>query len=68
MRSVLAVLTLLCLTGCAVGPNYKRPTIQSPAQYRQPVPVTEPVSKDSLADLSWTNLFGDEVVTDLVRK
>ncbi|MBV8710105.1 MAG: efflux transporter outer membrane subunit [Acidobacteriaceae bacterium] len=68
MRSVLAALTLLCLTGCAVGPNYKRPTIQSPAQYRQPVPVTAPVSKDSLADLSWTNLFGDEVVTDLVRK
>jgi multidrug efflux system outer membrane protein len=67
MRSVIATLTLLCLTGCAVGPNYKRPKVQSPAQYRQPVQVTEPVSKASLADLSWTSLFGDEVITGLVR-
>ncbi len=67
MRAALTALALLCLTSCAVGPNYKRPKIQSPAQYRQPVPVTEPVSKASLADLSWTNLFGDEVITNLVR-
>jgi NodT family efflux transporter outer membrane factor (OMF) lipoprotein len=67
MRSVFLLLALLCLTGCAVGPNYQRPKIQSPAQYRQPVPVTEPVSKASLADLPWTSLFGDEVITNLVR-
>ncbi len=67
MRSTLATLALLCLTGCAVGPNYQRPKIQSPAQYRQPVPVTDPVSKASLADVSWTSLFGDETITRLVR-
>ena len=67
MRSALTALALLCLTGCAMGPNYKRPRIQSPAQYRQPVPVTEPVSKASLADVPWTGLFGDEVITNLVR-
>lgn len=67
MRSALTTIALLCLTGCAVGPNYKRPQIQSPAQYRQPVPVTEPVSKASLADLPWANLFGDEVITKLVK-
>jgi len=67
MRSAIAVLTLLCLTGCAIGPNYKRPKVQSPAQYRQPVQVTEPVSKASLADLPWASLFGDEVITNLVR-
>ena len=67
MRSVIATIALLCLTGCAVGPNYKRPKVQSPAQYRQPVPVTEPVSKASLADVSWTSLFGDEVITGLVK-
>jgi len=67
IRSAVAALSLLCLTGCAVGPNYRRPKIQSPAQYRQPVPVTEPVSKASLADVSWTTLFGDEVITNLVK-
>ncbi|MFL6464770.1 MAG: efflux transporter outer membrane subunit [Bryobacteraceae bacterium] len=67
IRSAVATLAMLCLTGCAMGPNYKRPKVQSPVQYRQPVPVTEPVSKASLADLSWTNLFGDDVITNLVR-
>src|ERR1035438_3876888 len=40
MRSACAVACLLVvLAGCAVGPNYKRPAVQTPAQYRQPAPA-----------------------------
>ena len=50
-----------------MGPNYKRPPVQTPAQYRQPIPSHEPPEKASLSDLAWANLFHDEVITNLVR-
>lgn len=67
IRSVSAIVLLLfLLTGCAMGPNYRRPAVQTPAQYRQPAQVAEPPSKNSLADLAWANLFRDETITQLV--
>lgn len=63
----ITALASLLLTSCAIGPNYKRPVVQTPARYRQPVPITEPPSKGSLADLKWTDLFGDDVITRLVN-
>jgi len=68
MHRTIAVLSLLTLlTGCAIGPNYKRPVVQTPAQYRAPEPTTVPSSKESLSDLAWANLFHDEVITNLVK-
>ncbi len=66
-QAVVVTAVLSLLTGCAVGPNYKRPVVQTPAQYRQPVPVTGPAEKPSLSDLAWANLFHDDVITQLVK-
>jgi NodT family efflux transporter outer membrane factor (OMF) lipoprotein len=63
----IAVLLFSLLTGCAIGPNYKRPVVQAPTQYRQPIPVTGPAEKASISDLAWANLFQDEVITRLVK-
>lgn len=67
MRCLAAFSLCVFLTGCAVGPNYKRPVVQTPAQYRQPEPVTGPAEKASLSDVAWANLFQDEVITNLVK-
>ena len=68
MRSApVAVLLFSLLTGCAIGPNYKRPAVQAPIRYRQPVPAPGPAEKSSLSDLAWANLFQDEVITGLVK-
>jgi NodT family efflux transporter outer membrane factor (OMF) lipoprotein len=68
MRAIVAVsICFALLTGCAVGPNYKRPAVPTPPQYRQPVKVTESPDKGSLADLAWPELFQDEVLTKLVK-
>ncbi len=69
MRSpVLSViLAFTLLTGCAVGPNYHRPPVATPTEYRQPTPPPEPLDKASLADLQWSALFQDEVITNLVK-
>src|ERR1700747_247578 len=54
------------LTGCTVGPNYKRPQIAVPANFRAPEPLPEPQAA-SFADLKWFEVFHDEKLQDLVR-
>ena len=66
-RAIVIAASFSFLTACAIGPNYKRPAVQTPAQYRQPVPVTEPADKGSLANLAWAGLFQDDVITKLVK-
>jgi multidrug efflux system outer membrane protein len=64
MKARLAYLLLpLLATGCAVGPNYKRPVVQPPGQYRG-APASG--SAASLADEKWFELFQDETLKQLV--
>ncbi|HEX7125207.1 MAG TPA: TolC family protein, partial [Thermodesulfobacteriota bacterium] len=56
-------LAVLCgLAGCAVGPDYRRPSVPVPAQWRSPAEGT-----GSLADLDWWQVFQDPVLQDLIR-
>jgi len=51
------------VTGCAVGPNYHRPTANVPAAFRdQP---TE--GERSFADLAWWDVYHDERLKELIR-
>lgn len=67
MRSTAAILLCAFLTGCAIGPNYKRPVVQTPAEYRAPERLAGPADKASLADVAWASLFQDETITRLVK-
>src|SRR5205823_1342572 len=40
------------LTSCTVGPNYARPTVPVPVNFRAPDPLPAPQA-ESLADLKW---------------
>jgi outer membrane protein, multidrug efflux system len=60
---VLFPLSLL-LSGCLVGPNYKRPTINPPAVFRGPSDATQ---QSSFADLPWWEVFHDETLTELIK-
>jgi outer membrane protein, multidrug efflux system len=55
------------LTGCAVGPNYKRPAVAVPENFRAPAPLPEPQA-DSFADLKWFEVFHDEELQELIRQ
>lgn len=64
----LALLTLAVLfSGCAVGPNYHRPTVQAPPQYRGVDDPNQPAIPASLSDTKWFDLFKDEQLTVLVN-
>jgi len=51
------------LAGCAVGPDYKRPTVTVPAETRGQVGAAEAAS---LADQPWWVVFGDDSLESLV--
>ena len=50
------------LTGCAVGPNYKRPAVTAPEQVRG----ASAAEAASLADRPWWEVFGDDALKSLI--
>jgi outer membrane protein, multidrug efflux system len=62
----ICALSLLVLAGCTVGPNYQKPKLATPAQFRAPDPLPAPEAA-SLADLKWFEIFKDEQLQALIR-
>jgi outer membrane protein, multidrug efflux system len=52
------------LAGCAVGPNYRRPAVDSPTDFRG---AEAGASTNSLADLPWWGIFQDPILENLIR-
>jgi multidrug efflux system outer membrane protein len=63
-RILLAALVLLA--GCTVGPNYKRPSVATPAAFRAPEPLPADQAA-SFADLKWFEIFKDDQLQHLIR-
>jgi multidrug efflux system outer membrane protein len=66
MRPSVTILAMSFLSGCTVGPNYQRPNLTTPAQFRAPEPLPAQQAY-SLADLKWFELFHDEQLQALIR-
>jgi outer membrane protein, multidrug efflux system len=58
----------LFISGCAVGPNYKKPVVNTPPTYRGLTPE-EAAKSDvkSIADEKWWEVFHDEELQKLIR-
>jgi multidrug efflux system outer membrane protein len=65
LRLVVATGLSLSLSACAVGPNYTRPPVQTPAAYRG---AEAPLDGKSLADLPWWDVFLDPTLKALVEE
>ena len=63
----LIILALAC--GCAVGPNYKRPTVSVPTVYRGVTPeeAAQGGAARSLADEKWWEVFQDQQLKELIK-
>ncbi len=68
--SVLLALTTLALTGCTVGPDYKRPALDVPGGYRQSLaPDIAPASSaPSIGDEQWSAVFQDATLQRLLSE
>ena len=59
MRQTLyGLMIALTLTGCTVGPDYRRPPLNIPSTYRGPSPAAASHHR-AFADLEWWKLFED---------
>jgi outer membrane protein, multidrug efflux system len=69
VRSLIALsLVMLLLSGCAVGPNYKRPSVNVPDTYRGAVPPeAQQPAAESLGDQKWWEVFQDKQLQDLIH-
>jgi multidrug efflux system outer membrane protein len=63
IRGVVTLLGGLVLVSCTLGPNYKRPVVQTPADFRG---ASGAAGAESLADLKWFDVFRDDELTRLV--
>jgi multidrug efflux system outer membrane protein len=54
---------VLFLAGCAVGPNYKRPTVNAPSTFRGETQI----ATNSFANLPWWQVFRDDTLQNLIR-
>lgn len=64
-RVAVAVLAAVISASCTMGPNYKRPIVETPSAFRGADPAAVP-SAQSLADLKWFELFRDDTLTALI--
>ena len=62
LLGVASIIVLLFIAGCAVGPNYHRPSINSPENFRFATIYTT----NSFADLQWHDVFQDPVLQNLI--
>ena len=67
-RLIGLLIPLALLGGCALGPNYRRPTNLAPPDYREPATATaQPVTTGTLlADTPWWEVFKDPQLQTLI--
>jgi NodT family efflux transporter outer membrane factor (OMF) lipoprotein len=66
LLSILALTATALISGCAVGPDYVRPTMDLPTAYKEPGPwkIAQPGQIDD--NHHWWEIYHDSVLNDLV--
>lgn len=57
---------VIVLAGCAVGPNYKRPAVSVPTDYRAAMPAPN-LSVSSLGNENWWQVYQDPALVQLIH-
>ena len=61
---VIALLTVATLCSCAIGPNYKRPVMETPQHYKNVIATTPTVSPPD----EWWTMFHDPMLDQLINE
>jgi multidrug efflux system outer membrane protein len=59
---IISFLLIVSLLGCMVGPNYRRPSIETPSSWR-----FEEKEAREVANTKWWEQFGDPVLNELIE-
>ena len=66
MKKLALLPVLILLAGCTVGPNYKRPTVNVPTDYRDSV-AAQAATVSSLGNEKWWDVYQDPVLVQLIH-
>jgi multidrug efflux system outer membrane protein len=66
VKKFLLLAIAVLLAGCAVGPNYKRPTVNVPTDYRDSM-TSETAAASSIGNEKWWVVYQDPVLTQLIH-
>ena len=66
MKKLAFLPLFVLLAGCAVGPNYKRPTVNLPTGYRAAIPA-QTAEAASLGNEKWWDVYQDPVLAQLIH-
>src|SRR5512139_351193 len=61
-RMLILFAIMICLAGCMVGPDYKRPAVDTPQGFR----FEDKEAKD-LANTAWWHQFDDPILNELIQ-
>ena len=64
----LTLMGATALAGCAVGPNYKRPPVEHPAQFKEVAGWQPAQPQDGVDRGDWWSVFNDPILNDLEHK
>src|SRR5262249_20569093 len=64
MSARIVLLVVFLFAGCTVGPNYKKPDLSVPSQYRG---VTAQQQAASFGDQKWVDVFQDDALRSLIQ-
>jgi multidrug efflux system outer membrane protein len=68
-RSLAASVLLLTFCACKVGPNYQRPGVTLPDQYRGLAPeAATQAPAEAFGDMKWWTVFQDKVLENLIHE
>lgn len=63
------MLALVCsVSGCSVGPDYHRPQVSVPTQFKQAKGWTQATPKDDLSKGEWWTIYHDATLDQLLRQ
>jgi multidrug efflux system outer membrane protein len=65
-RASVAAALMMLLSGCMLGPEYRRPAVTTPDSFRGAATAITP-DKQSIAELKWFEVFQDEQLQELIR-
>jgi NodT family efflux transporter outer membrane factor (OMF) lipoprotein len=68
VKTVVPALALAMIGGCAVGPDYVRPAVETPAAYKEAGDWKPAQPRDTEHRGSWWKIFGDRDLDALVGK
>src|SRR5512138_2994908 len=61
------VIVILCLAGCALGPDYKRPSVPMSDSFKEMDGWKEAEPADALPKGQWWTVFNDPVLSGLIE-